>query len=73
MIPRANLSACSGTKTESTGERPGQLPTLISSLVSRGQATFSFHFLTKQVMERPERLSWESYHMESLILPESEV
>lgn len=42
-------------------------PTLISSLVSRGQATFSFHFLTKQVIERPERLSWESCQIESLI------
>ena len=43
-------------------------PTLISSLVSRGQATFSFHFLTKQVIEREERLSWESCQIESLIL-----
>lgn len=39
--------------------RPAPL-TLMSSLVSRGQATFSFHFLTKHVTERPERLSWES-------------
>lgn len=42
--------------------------TLISSLVSRGQATFSFHFLTKQVIERPERLSWESCQTDSLVL-----
>lgn len=30
------------------------------SLVMRGQATFSFHFLIKHVMERSERFSRES-------------
>lgn len=57
--PREILRSNLGTWVHSTGERAAasRTPTLISSLVSRGQATFSFHFLTKQVMERPERLS----------------
>lgn len=38
----------------------GPTHTLMFSLVMRGQATFSFHFLIKQVMERSERFSRES-------------
>lgn len=33
---------------------------MMFSLVIRGQATFSFHFLIKHVMERSERFSRES-------------
>lgn len=39
---------------------PGTTHTLMFSLVMRGQATFSFHFLIKHVMERSERFSRES-------------
>lgn len=66
MIPR---SMSPGTqRAEEKEQAIPHTPTLMSSLVSRGQATFSFHFLTKQVMERPERLSWESCQIDSLIV-----
>lgn len=48
----------SGDRT--CAEAPSTTHTLMFSLVMRGQATFSFHFLIKHVMERSERFSRES-------------
>lgn len=46
--------------TEAGPGTPGTTRTLMFSLVMRGQATFSFHFLIKHVIERSERFSRES-------------
>lgn len=59
LVPRSH-EVLSGDSTRT--EASGTTHTLMFSLVMRGQATFSFHFLIKHVMERSERFSLESCH-----------
>jgi len=54
-------SHCTGNRqSQRLSLLSGAICTLMFSLVMRGQATFSFHFLIKHVMERSERFSRES-------------
>ena len=60
MLPGGCEVLCEDRTRAEAGPGCCATRTLMFSLVMRGQATFSFHFLIKHVMERSERFSRES-------------